>query len=112
MLFELFDDLLGRDYRPAALRRPLVAIGCIWLFMASAMLVTIPATRTDSGALARTALTALVAAAWWWSWWELVERVRVWLRGHPGLGGWRVLAYLVALTAYPLLSLAVLLLTY
>lgn len=106
MSYELFDDLLGREPGPV-LRRPFIAIGCIWLFVASAMLVVIPAARTDIGSVARTALIALVVAIWWWGWWELVLRVRVWLRGHPKLGGWRVLAFFVPVIAYPLLSLGV-----
>ena len=112
MLYDLFDDLLGPDYRPAALRRPTFAIGFIWLVIVSAMLVAIPGAGSDVGTVARTALIALVAAAWWWSWWELVERVRVWLRSRPEWGAWRVIAYFAALTLYPLVSVGVVILVY
>lgn len=86
----------------------MVAIGLTWLFIVAALLIA-PAARTDPGALARTALIALAAAIWWWGWFEVLDRMRLWLRGRPELRDWkRILAYVVAMVAYPALSFAML----
>jgi hypothetical protein len=95
----------GMDSRPRFFRRPVIAIAVTWLVIALMWLLIVPAARDDAGAVARTLGIALVAAIWWWAWFEMNNLVQRWLLRHPEFGDLRRMAFsLAAFAFYPLAS--------
>jgi len=101
------------DRRPPLLRRPLVALALTWAFIALLVFLTVPIRLDDPGAVARAVVITLVAALWWWGWFEMSDRVQRWLLGRPEFGDLgRALLFMTAFALYPVVSIAVLMLVY
>ena len=58
-------------------------------------------------------MITLVAAIWWWGWFEMSGRFLRWLLGRADFGDLgRVLLFLTAFALYPVVCIAVLMLVY